>query len=380
MSSRLFVHLPVVLLTLTILGACESTPATPMATSSLLPTRPLATATAMPTLTPSLAVPPTLVPTTAVPPTPTANLFASVVGIVDANNTAYPRQVKANNGTVTIRAKPVRIHTLSLGYDEIAYALVPSDRVVAVGRATQDPVQSNVSELAKAATGIGREPEAIIAQRPDIVIASPSSRADLVTALQNAGITVVQVGVDNSPQKRVENILLLGYILGEEQRALKLANEVQVRVDALNALIAPKPASVKTRVLSLTSFSNQTFTAGTASTEGNIIEAAGGINVAAEAGLQRNPTTSLEGIISMRPDLIFIPQPPDSGEPFRQSLLKNEALKDVPAIKSGKVFVVDTKQFTTLSFWNVRGTEELAKMLWPQDWGGKTFPPFSFPT
>lgn len=280
---------------------------------------------------------------------------------------------------MVIAAKPGRIHTVSLGHDEITYGLVPSERVVAVGKFTQEPGQSNVAEMAQKAPAIGRDPEQIVAQRPDIVIASPFTKADLIKALATAGIAVLQTELHNDPEGRIQDILLLGYVYGEESRALELGSEVRSRFDALSAVVAGKDQSRRPRVLSLTSYTDKIYTAGKGSTEGSIIETAGGINAAAEAGLTRNPTTSLEGIISMRPDVIFLPQPEDGAVAFRDRLLGDPALAEVPAVKHGRIYPVPPKFFTTLSFWNVRGAEELAAILFPDDLAGKEFPPFSFP-
>ena len=68
----------------------------------------------------------------------------------------------------------------------------------------------------------------------------------------------------------------------------------------------------------------------------------------------------------MAPEVIVIPQPEAFGAgEFRESLLSNEALAEVPAIKNGRVYVVESKHFTTLSYWNIRGAEDLARLLWP---------------
>ena len=81
----------------------------------------------------------------------------------------------------------------------------------------------------------------------------------------------------------------------------------------------------------------------------------------------------------MSPEVIIIAQPADGAEKFREQLLENMALAEVPAIKDGRVYPVDPKLFTTLSFWNIRGAEELAKMLWPDDLGDLEYGPFSLP-
>jgi len=60
-------------------------------------------------------------------------------------------------------------------------------------------------------------------------------------------------------------------------------------------------------------------------------------------------------------------------------LLANAVLAEIPAIKHGRVYVVPSKFFTTLSFWNLRGAEHLALLLWPNDFRSMELTGFSFP-
>ena len=314
--------------------------------------------------------------------TPKATLSSAlngVAGIVDPTNQSWPRTVEVLNGFVTINAKPERILTVSLGHDEVTYALVPSERVVATSIAAKMVQHSNVAHLAQAVGAIALDPEQVISYNPDLVVASPYTKADFIDAVRNVGIPVVQAKLHNDPDGRIQDILLLGYVYGEVDRAMEFANEVRGRYGALKKITSGKPMSDRLRVLSLTSYSDKIYTAGNGSTEGSIIESADGINAAALAGLGGNATTSLEGVIAMAPEVIVIPQPPDSGEPFRKQLLANPVLAEIPAIKHGRVYVVPNKFFTTLSFWNLRGAEHLASLLWPNDFGSTEFQGFSFP-
>ncbi len=324
------------------LAACEATP-TP--TSAPPPT---ATATAAPTPTPERA----------------PRLPDSVPGIVDTANLGWPREVEGLNGVVSIPAKPKRIITASLGHDEVALALVPRDRLVAVGGATKDAAFSNVASLVQDKPQITSDPETIIAQSPDVVVTSPFFPDEGIDALSRVGIPVVRTGLEHDPEARISNILFMGYIFGEEERALEFAAEVRDRYDALVAVTGA--AEPRPRVLALTQYSDQLWAAGGNSTEGGVITAAGGINAAEEAGIESNQPTSLEGVIAINPEIIIIPQPAAFGaEEFRQSLLANEALAETPAVKSGAVHIVESKHFTTLSHWNIRGAEDLARLLWP---------------
>lgn len=296
----------------------------------------------------------------------TARTLEGVRGIVDPDNMGWPREVEGLNGIVSIPAKPLRIITASIGHDEITLALVPNERLVAVGEVSKISTYSNIADWVQDKAVITRDPETIIAESPDVVVTSPFYPAEGIDALERAGIPVVQTELAQTPESRINAILLMGYIFGEEERAWEFADEVQARYEALVGVTADKES--KPRVLALTQYSDTLWVAGANSTEGGVIEAAGGLNAAAEAGIEGNQTTSLEGLIAMAPDVIVIAQPIEFGaEEFRQSLFDHEALSEVPAIRNAAVHVVESKHFTTLSYWNIRGAEDLARILWPED-------------
>ncbi|MCY3506328.1 MAG: ABC transporter substrate-binding protein [Chloroflexi bacterium] len=309
-------------------------------------------------------------------PAPAVRTLEGVRGIVDPTNTGWPREVEGLNGVVTIAAKPMRIITASVGHDEMVLALVPNERLVAVGSSTKNPIYSNVAHLVQDKPDISRDPEVILAQSPDLVATSPYFPADVVDALERAGVTVIQTELLNTPEDRINNILLLGYMLGEEERAFEFAAEVRTRFEAVTAVTGsrePQP-----RVLALTRYSDSLWAAGGNTTEGGVIEAAGGINAAEEAGIEGHQTIDLEGVIAMAPDVIIIPQPLEFGaEEFRQYLLGTEVLAGVPAIAKGAVNVVNSRHFTTLSYWNVRGAEDLARLLWPDGFSEPAVEAFS---
>ena len=344
------------------LAACSSDPETPAASSTVAPTA-APVATAAPTVAPAAAPTPTAAPTAT--PDSLASAFEGVRCIVDPTNFGWPRQVEGLNGVVSIPSKPQRIVTASIGHDEMTVALVPLERLVGVGAVSKDSTFSNVASLVQDKPEVTRDPETIIAQAPDVVVTSPFFPAEAIAALATTGIPVIQTELKHhDPEARINGILLMGYIFGEEERALEFAAEVSDRYDAVVAVTReqePRP-----RVLAVTSYADQLWVAGGGSTEGGVIVAAGGINAAEAAGVDGNQTTSLEGVIAMAPDVIVIPQPVAFGaEEFRASLLANEALAEVPAIMNGRVHVVESRYYTTLSYWNIRGAEHLARLLWP---------------
>ena len=301
--------------------------------------------------------------------------WSKAPGIVDPTNFSWPRRVKTASGDVEIRQKPQRVHTLSLGADEIALALIPPSRVVAVGTFTADPNFSNVADLVKDIPKIKRDAESILAAKPDIVLVSQFTNAALVKQLQDAGVTVALAEPPGgNPAARVlegyeTSILYLGYVLGEEKAAEELVDKTRARLKALADTIPN--AAQKPRVLF---YLGKKFANGKGTTADGIIQAAGGINVAAEAGINRAQEVGLESIAAMRPDVIVV-WAQDLQEQ-KQTLTAHPALQDVPAVRNGRIYGLPPKHIDTLSHWNQRGIDSLAHILWPDAFAKVNLEPF----
>ncbi|MCH2516070.1 MAG: ABC transporter substrate-binding protein [Dehalococcoidia bacterium] len=326
------------------------------------------TATAEPTAT---ATPePTVEPT---PVGPDLSRFADVPEIVDPTNFGWPRSVETTEGVITLEAPPEKIHSLSLGHTEILAALMDFERLSAVYSFFVDEEQSNIAGLSADHNMIGFDPEEVVALEPDVIVASRFTNADTVALLNGAGNLVVRAALENSALGNVPNILLIGYLIGAEAEAVALVEDIEARMEVISDLL---PGGDKPRVLSISKFTS-VFAAGSGSTEGGIIEQAGGINAAADSGIEGHLQVSVESIAAINPDVIIVPQPLEGADLFIEELVSNAALADVPAVKNGEVHYVLPKYHTTLSHWNVRGIEQLAGLLYPEAFAGVTFEDFS---
>jgi iron complex transport system substrate-binding protein len=292
-----------------------------------------------------------------------AKRFKDVPGIVDTTNFGWPRDIETSEGLVTLQKPPTKVHSLSLGHTEILAALMDFSKVSAVYSFFTDPEQSNIADLSKSHNLIGFDPEEVVALEPEIVIASRFTDADNVALLKDAGIPVARASLENSALGNVPNILLIGYMVGAEKEALLLADEIERRMqfvgDILNGNDHP-------RVLSISKFTS-IFAAGSGSTEGGIIEQAGGVNAAADSGIEGHQQITIEGITAINPDVIVVPQPTEGANAFISELKLNAALVGVPALKNDRIYYVLPKYHTTLSHWNVRGVEQMAALLFPSD-------------
>ena len=146
--------------------------------------------------------------------------------------------------------------------------------------------------------------------------------------------------------------------------AFTLIDQINLKINKLNEYKKLYSGDVATKILAVTYY-DAYWAGGIGSTEGSIIELAGGLNVAAEAGIESNNMVTKEALISMAPEVIVIPQSSKwGGDAFYDDLLSDSTLASIPAILNNRVHLVPTKYFTTLSHWNIRGAEELFKILW----------------
>ncbi len=322
---------------------------------------------------------PTLEPTTVSTPAVAAGfeVFADVPGIVDPTNFGWPRVIETSSGRIEIAAEPERLYSLSLGHAEIIAALRGGEVLVATASFFKDPGTSASYSEFVGSPDAGSDPEEIVSLDPEIVIASAFTSADLVEQLTSVGIDVVKADLEDSALGNVPNILLLGYMLGTEERAIELADQVTERVKLVADRVAGS-ADSSPRVLAISRFSD-IFVAGGGSTEGGIIDAAGGINAAAEDGVQGHQSISIEGIAALNPEIILLTQPEDSALEFADELYADPALADVAAVRDRKIVYADPTFYTTLSHWNVRGIEESARLFYPEVFAGETFLAFTHP-
>ncbi|MBI3953621.1 MAG: ABC transporter substrate-binding protein [Chloroflexi bacterium] len=303
--------------------------------------------------------------------------WSQVPQIVDPANHGWPRSVRSVTGPVELKRKPERILVLSLGHEEMSLALVPPSRLVGTSQWTINAALSNVVELARAIPVLPSSAEAYIAARPELVVVTPYTRRELIQQLTDAGMPVFLTEVTETPLYYERDLLLLAYLLGEEERALEVMRTVQGRRQRIERALATKPAGERPTVLSL---SGQNFTGGSGTSNESIIAAAGGVNAATKAGVEGWHQISLEAIAQMDPDYVLLSTDDPANPELPAQLFAHPAFTGLRAFKERerRIINIPSRYLSTLSFWNIRGIEELARALWPQDFAGVEFRDFDF--
>jgi len=247
---------------------------------------------------------------------------------------SFARTVTDETGRrVTIDPAPQRIISLAPGITETLYALGLDDKISGVTSYCDWPAAARK----KTRVGGFTNPsvEKIVSLRPDLILATADgNRKETIEQLERIGLAVyVTDPVDTHGVLR--SILHIGEITNREGRARELAEKLQKRLQRITRQIHSKK---KPRVFFQLGLS-PIVTAGRGTLINEVIEQAGGINVAGR-DLAKYPRYSAEGIIGASPDIIvFAPMVND--KTFVAVKRFWQKFADVPAVKNKRIYPID---------------------------------------
>jgi len=282
------------------------------------------------------------------------------------NESKYPITVTDSLGTeVVIEGKPEKIISMSLGTDELLVELVSHDSITALsGSIAENTEVSNIADIAKKFDKVENNIETIISLNPDLVFVPNWIAKETIEQLKDAGINVYAYGTAATLEDQMKIIEDIAYIVDEKDNGTKITNNMKTKLKEIEDKVSSVKDDEKIRVLAYNSYGS---TNGKGTTFDDIVKRAGGINVASEIGLEYWPQISKETIIELNPDVIIVPgYAYDDSNPkdFADTILNDESLKDVNAIKNKKVYMLQEKHISSVSQYMVYGVEDLAKMIY----------------
>ena len=209
--------------------------------------------------------------------------------------------------SVTVQARPLRIVSIGPSITEFLFALGAGPRVVGVDDFSDEPAAAKAVEKVG---GFKVNLEKVVALRPDLVLSVKFSDGT-IEKLTSAGLLVLVVDPQTAGDV-ARTATLLGRAVGAEGDAL--ARDIQRKVDEVRAKTAA--ATAKPRVYHEIDASDPTkiFTVGPGSFINDLIEIAGGTNVAAKA-TSAYPQLSAEEILRADPEVIVLAAADYSAKP-----------------------------------------------------------------
>jgi iron complex transport system substrate-binding protein len=167
------------------------------------------------------------------------------LGVALQTAAAAPVTVRDAFGrSVTVPAPPQRIVAIFASNVEMLAALGLADRIVGIESYTRYPAEV----LGKPLVGgrLGFSVDEVVAQRPDLVVVTPSRQAanQLIDPMERLGIPIV-VLLQRNVEEILSNIRLLARLAGVAERGEELVAKLQARLDKVERRVAGlKPPSV----------------------------------------------------------------------------------------------------------------------------------------
>ena len=244
---------------------------------------------------------------------------------------AFPVEVEAANGTVTIEDQPERIVSLSPTATEMLYAIDAGDQVVAVDDFSNYPEGTPMTDL----SGFEPNVEAVTTYEPDLVVLSFDAN-DVVAGLERLDIPVLEYPAATSLDDSYDQITQLGAATGHADEAAELVDDMQADIDDL----ADEAAARDVPLTYYHELDDQLHTATSRTFIGQIYALAGLENVADAADDGTGyPQVSAELLLESDPDMIFLA---DEGAGIdAAAVAARPGWGEVTAVRNGDIVELD---------------------------------------
>jgi len=241
----------------------------------------------------------------------------------------------ASGRIVSLQKTASRVVSLTPAVTETLFAVGAGDQVVGVTEFCNYPAAALSKTKVGGFSGATISVEQIVALKPDLVILSASMHAKLIPLLDQ--VNIVSFAVEPASFADVyRDIQNLGKLTGHEKEAAAVVTNMKNRIAAVQKLPAPKSSPRVFWEL----WDDPLMTAGGPTFITEAIKLAGGTNVFADLKEQW-PQVSFEELLIRKPDWIL--SGTDHGDRMKlEDILKRPGWATIPAVKNGKVAVIDS--------------------------------------
>lgn len=288
--------------------------------------------------------------------------------------TAAPAQVQQQTmgsatytdglGRQVTLAKPAqRIVSLAPSNTEILFAIGAGSQVVGRDSFSDYPAEAkNVPDIGGSLGTLN--PEVILAQRPDLVLAAPITAPEQIASLAKAGLTVYVLPNPKTYSDLYANLETAGKLTGHDSEAASLIASLKARVETVTS----KVANVTTRPVVYYELDatdpSAPYTSGPGTFVNLVIQDAGGTNFGANLNGDY-VQVSIEQLLAHQPDIILLGDSLYGG--ITADMVKARAGWDsLQAVKDAKIFPFDDNLVSRPGPRLVDGLETMAKLLHPE--------------
>ncbi|TMB96904.1 MAG: hypothetical protein E6J38_02655 [Chloroflexi bacterium] len=261
-----------------------------------------------------------------------ATTSASPTSTAASSPAAFPATVSDfQDRSITIPKRPERIVSIGPSITEFLFALGAGSRLVGTDDFSDEPAAAKSIEKVG---GIKVNFEKVVALKPDLVLIVKFSDGT-IEKLASAGLLVLVVD-PQSVGEVARTAILVGRATGGDGSAL--AATIDQKVQQVKVKVAA--ATTKPRVYHEVDASDpaKIFTVGPGSYIHDLIEIAGGTNIAAKA-VGAYPQLSAEEILRADPEVIVLAAAPYSAKP--EQVAARTGWSAISAVKNGRIVTIE---------------------------------------
>jgi iron complex transport system substrate-binding protein len=318
-------------------------------------------------------------------PAATTTTATTAAAATTAKPASFPITIKDANGKdVVIASQPTAIVVTNLWAAEILLDLVDTSRVKGLSAWGDNAVLSAAADKAKAVAGriSTKEPEKIVALKPDLVVIDTFSDPDgsLTKSLTQAGSVVLQMSSPTNFEQIKAAIATLAAATGETAKGTTMIQGIDAKLKAVSDKLAGLAEAQKLKVIYYEDYYDQSGSnAGMLAAYGQespftaIAKAAGLVNVCSAPNYSAISKEKVVG--EWKPDLLVVPAityaadysvVDDKGATIIKAIKADKLLTTLPAVQNDKVIALTEKYRGSTSQYMVDAVAELAKAAYPE--------------
>ena len=309
---------------------------------------------AVPSVAPTAAPAPTSAPTTAPKVEPTAAPTKSADQSITLTD-GLKREVKL--------AKPAqRIISIAPSNTEILFAIGAGAQLIGRDDLSDYPADAKAIETIGSAFG-KLNTEAIVALKPDLILAAEINAPEQVKTLEDLGLTVYWLANPTDFDGLYANLKIVGTLTGHTAEADQLSQSIAARYKAVTEKVAT--SSKKPTVFYEIDATDPTkpYTTGPGTFIDKLIDLAGGHNIGQELKDQFAQISS-EELVKVNPDIIVLGDSLYGVSP--ESVAQRAGWDKLSAVKNHAVYTFDDNLVSRPSPRLIDGLEAFAKLFHPE--------------
>lgn len=286
----------------------------------------------------------------------------SADGGAGPDETEYPLTVVDVTGTeITIEKEPERIVSTSTSDTEILFALGLGDKIYGVSDFDNYPEEAK--DKPKMGGVVEPNVEAILEQEPDLVVTGNSISEEAAQNIRDLGITLYQTDPKNM-EEVFDVIRETGLITNRQKEAEDVIEEMQSVIDHVKETVAEVAEEDKKKVYIEY---NPGWTVGKGEFMHELIELAGGINVAGdtEGWIEVNE----EKIIEENPDVIIYAADlvdEETGKQLGELIKERDGWEEITAIEENQMVPIDEDIMSRNGPRIVEALQQIAEGIYPE--------------